>query len=140
MKKRLQNQFKRCCDRSSRCRLAAEQALEPRPGGAQADIAGVGEVVDLGDLFFVAEVTGRQENHGIGRIVFDMEDFGVEPKLISGIYDMSTLLDKINLRTSDNDIFIYYKTPEFENSLYGESNDFNRFLKIVNILKKLRAL
>ncbi len=44
-----------------RRRLAAEQAFEPRPGGAQADVTRAGEVVDICNLLLMAAVMRRQQ-------------------------------------------------------------------------------
>src|ERR1017187_2972216 len=64
--------------RSGRRGLAAEQALEPRPRGADADIARAGEAINFGDFFLVSAIARRQENDGFGGTAFDAQNFRIK--------------------------------------------------------------
>src|ERR1017187_2232315 len=64
--------------RSSRRGLAAEQALEPRPGGADADVARAGEAINFGDFFLMSAIARRQQDDGFGGTAFDAQNFGIK--------------------------------------------------------------
>src|ERR1017187_51944 len=64
--------------RSGRRGLAAEQALEPRPRGADADIARAGKAVNFGDFFLVSAIARRQKDDSFGGAAFDAQNFGIK--------------------------------------------------------------
>src|ERR1035441_8422332 len=63
---------------SGRRGLADEQALKPRPRGAQPDIARARQVVNAGNFLLMSAIMWRQEENGPCGIPFDAQNLRVK--------------------------------------------------------------